>query len=177
MRRYSVFAVLPHSIRKVEIMAYLAIWDLDGTLVDSSLDLCASGNHVRQTMGLQPLSVPTVKAMIGDGLTALLQRMLPDGTDIDWAKSIFAEHYDQQCTKNTPLYQGVDVVLAALHQRGWKSALVSNKPGRWCGPILEANGILRYFSAIRGGDGVRKPAPIRCLRSVLNAGSIFHRRL
>ena len=140
-------------------MQRLAIWDLDGTLVDSSLDLCASGNHVRQTMSLEPLSVPAVKAMIGDGLTALLQRMLPEGTDIDWAKSIFADHYDEQCVKNTPLYEGMASVLAQLHAQGWMSALVSNKPDRWCGPILKANNIDHYFSTIRGGDGIRKPQP------------------
>jgi phosphoglycolate phosphatase len=105
------------------------------------------------------LSVPAVKAMIGDGLTALLQRMLPEGTDIDWARSIFAEHYNEQCTKNTPLYPGIAEALQQLADRGWQSALVSNKPSRWCGPILEANAVRHLFSAMRGGDGVRKPAP------------------
>ena len=120
--------------------------------------ICVSENHVRKTMGLAELSEPEVRAMIGDGLTMLLKRLLPDGTDIDWAKGVFAQHYDDQCVKNSWLYPGLKPVLFALKEAQWDFALVSNKPQRWCEPILKQMESNPLFTAIRGGDGIRKPA-------------------
>lgn len=136
-----------------------ALFDLDGTLVDSRLDLAASGNAVRRHFGYETLPVAEVTAMVGDGLRQLLRRLLPDTTDLDSAAAVFAAHYDQQCVRQTTAYAGINRAVGQLFDAGWRCAVVSNKPDRWCRQIIEACGLGPYFSVIRGGDGPRKPAP------------------
>lgn len=140
------------------------LFDLDGTLVDSSTDIAMSANAVREGLDLPPLDVAEVVAMVGDGLRALLQRLLPEGSDMARAQAIFAAHYDQQCTQHSDYFPGLVAVLRQLQQQQFRLGVVSNKPLRWCQAILNHLSHKHQLPAdlwqiVVGGDGVKKPAP------------------
>ncbi|TVR43735.1 MAG: HAD family hydrolase [Planctomycetota bacterium] len=148
------------------------LFDLDGTLVNSSADLAASGNAVRQAFGSPPLPLEQVQSMIGDGLAALLERLLADaplapGQNLDMQRAfeVFALDYDQQCTRSTSLYAGLRPCLDTLRAAGHGMAVVSNKPDRWCQAIIAHLDLAAHFPVIIGGDGPRKPAPGQLIRA------------
>lgn len=140
------------------------LFDLDGTLLDSSTDLAMSANAVREAMDLPPLAITEVAAMVGDGLGILLQRLLPAGSDFSQARSIFAQHYDQQCIQYTDFFPGFAALLKQCHEQHYRLGVVSNKPQRWCHAIVDHLSRKHQlpddlWQVVIGGDGVRKPAP------------------
>jgi phosphoglycolate phosphatase len=139
------------------------LFDLDGTLIDSALDISLTANHVREKMGLPPLSLEKIKSFIGDGIRLLIARVLEteDPAILDKGLSIWKPYYTAHCLDNTVLFPGVEQVLAELHSDGVRMAVVSNKMVVFCEQILEGLRVKKYFSAIIGGDSTneRKPHP------------------
>lgn len=150
----------------------LAIFDLDGTLVDSRQDLAAAGNAARGSLGLPPLPLAAVTAMIGDGASKLIERLTPDcaGAERELAMTAFRADYAQRLTATTSAYAGVPEMLAALRASGWAIACATNKPAVFAAPILDRLGL--RIDALRGGEGPRKPDPemIHSLMRELGAG-------
>ena len=140
-------------------MKRLAIFDLDGTLIDSRADLAASGNYAREAIGLPSLPLATVSGFVGDGLDKLMERLIPAADKRGAAKHIFETHYLQHCCDQTRLFAGIVETLAALQAQGWILAVATNKPGLFTEKILRGCGIFNYFNEIRSGDGARKPDP------------------
>lgn len=141
------------------------LWDLDGTLVDSTDDLAAAGAVARAALDLPPLDAATVAGYVGDGLGVLLERLCPDA-DADGlaaARAAFVAHYRDHCTDRTTVYDGVPEVLAAIHAAGVPQAVVSNKPQAFTEAILAHFRLDRYLTAVVGGDGPCKPAPDQLL--------------
>jgi phosphoglycolate phosphatase len=140
--------------------ASLLIWDLDGTLVDSTADLAAAANAVRVGLGLLPLDEAAVAACVGDGLAKLLERLLPgaDAATLEQAKTLFDAAYLPACAQRTRAFPGVEIALEQLAEAGFVQAVASNKPDRYTGIILKELGLLRWIRVWRGGDGPRKPA-------------------
>lgn len=138
-------------------------FDLDGTLIDSRLDLAAAVNAVRRELGLAPLAVERVVAFVGHGARNLVRRALPEelsGGAFEAAYERFLELYYQGCLEATRPYPGVEAMLAALAAR-WPLAVVTNKPERHTRRILEGLGLARRFRFALGGDSLaeRKPDP------------------
>lgn len=141
--------------------------DLDGTLVDSMVDLAGALNELREELGREPLAAGEVKAMIGDGVAKLVERgfrhngePLPEiGTMATLVKR-FLEIYETRLTLETRPYPGVPETLAALRQDGWRLALCTNKPEAASRRILEALDLAMLFETVGGGDSFaeRKPA-------------------
>ena len=148
------------SLDPIGIQALL--FDLDGTLIDSSADLAASGNALRATAGLPSLELATVAGFVGDGIESLVRRLLslPEG-DVEEKVEWFRRHYHQHCLDKTRLYAGVDATLRVLAARGLKMAVVTNKPERISIRILDGLGIGPLFGAVIGGNscGHKKPHP------------------
>ena len=93
------------------------IFDLDGTLVDSRVDLANSVNYTRIRLGLVPVSNELVYSCVGDGAFLLLQRALGPGfgeSEVREAVGIFLEHYRQHLLDHTFLYPGVAETLEQL---------------------------------------------------------------
>lgn len=146
------------------------LFDLDGTLADTLADIAASTNHVRTANGLPPLPDAVVRTFVGDGARTLLARALhdvlpPDGASrdraLDAAFAAYAEHHQVQCTGHATLYPGALAHLRALHERGHRLAVVTNKPERFAVPLCAHLGLGELVQVVLGGDSlpVKKPDP------------------
>jgi phosphoglycolate phosphatase len=142
----------------------LAVFDLDGTLIDSRRDLADSGNAMLAAYGAPPLSEDAIASMVGCGAPTLVKRMMTAaGVDapIDEALPRFLAEYDGRLTHHTRPYDGIPLVLDDLHAEHIAMALLTNKPFDQSVRILDAFGLVKYFQWVVGGDGPlpRKPAP------------------
>ncbi len=142
----------------------LLVFDLDGTLVDSTVDLASAVNAMLAQLapGTPPLPVPVVRSLVGNGAANLVGASLRRaGLDhsLEQALPLFLHHYSRCLLDTTRLYPGIAEELAAL--RGCALAVLSNKPGPMCRVILEGLGVAPLFARIWGtGDFPgRKPEP------------------
>lgn len=146
------------------------VFDLDGTLIDSKMDLVNSVNAMLRTLGRSELSVGTVAGYVGHGAPRLIASALGPGaceTDRQHALNIFLEHYGEHKLELTRPYPGVAEALKALQDR--PLAVLTNKPTKMGVEILKGLGIAHYFRAIYGGDSfpTKKPDPSGAL-AILN---------
>lgn len=147
-------------MRDVRLVAF----DLDGTLIDASLDIASAVNATlaRVAPGTPALSDDQVRAFIGDGALRLLEKAFAaTGIDLPAAPvvPVFVEAYRAHLVDRTFLYPGVEEALAGL--RGLHLAVLTNKPGELSRAILEALGIAPHFAQVVGGGDVptKKPDP------------------
>ncbi len=139
------------------------IFDLDGTLIDSSRDIATAVNLMRAERDLEPLAVAAVDRMVGEGARVLVRRALPPGLgkeELRKAVAGYLKHYEAVCLDTTTAYPGVAPMLASLAE-GFALGLLSNKGEALCRRILDALGLARHLREIVGGDTLptRKPNP------------------
>jgi phosphoglycolate phosphatase len=155
----------------------LAIFDLDGTLIDSAGDIRRALNRLLAEFDCAPLPIEEVRQMIGDGASQLIVRGLAarqaTAPDIGAALRRFIEHYTAAPVVETELYPGVAKTLQRLQERGITLAVCTNKPIGLSETILAQLDLAKYFSAVLGGDSrpFRKPDP-RMLTELLNKFSV-----
>lgn len=141
----------------------LLIFDLDGTLIDSKLDLANSVNATRASMELEPLPIPVVSSYVGDGAPMLIQRALPDASqeELDRGLRFFLDYYRAHMLDETVLYPGVREALDELHQAGRTLAVLTNKPVRFSVELLGRLELGGHFARIYGGNSFpeKKPHP------------------
>lgn len=145
------------------IDAGLIVFDLDGTLVDSSVDLANAVNALILELGGRPLSLSDVVRMVGDGAQVLVRRALT-AAGLErfppWALERFLAHYDPHLLDHTVPYPGL---VEALNWTGERlpMAVLTNKPARATELMLEGLGLRRHFRDVIGGDTAfgRKPDP------------------
>jgi phosphoglycolate phosphatase len=147
----------------------LAIFDLDGTLVDSLDDLHASVNHALRELGLPPRSREEIHGFVGEGARLLLARAVaPHDHLVEPALAVWRPHYEAHCLDRTRPYPGVEALLAGA---GRTLAVHTNKPGGMARKILAGLGLLPRFAAVVGGDEApRKPDPTGVLEIVARVG-------
>ena len=136
------------------------IFDLDGTLIDSKLDLAHSVNAMLEHMGRAPLAHETVYSYVGNGAPMLVRRALGEGaTDAECEKGLrhFLEYYRAHMLDNTVTYPGVREGLDEL--RGKAMAVLTNKPVRFSQEILEGLELSRYFQFVYGGNSFERKKP------------------
>lgn len=155
----------------------LAVFDLDGTLIDSRRDLADSANEMLAGYGAAPLSDDHIASMVGCGAPTLVKRVLAAGgvnAPVDEALPRFLSAYDARLTHHTRPYEGIPELLDDLRSRNTAMALLTNKPREQSVRILDAFGLVKYFPWVVGGDGPlpRKPAPdgMRFLMTQASAG-------
>ena len=159
-------------------MLKLLVFDLDGTLADTRLDLAESVNAALARVGRSPLPIATVVSFVGDGARNLITRSLmasgdgrPDAAEIDATLEAFLAHYQDHCLGATRAYAGVDAALDRLS--GYRKAVLTNKPGAPARKVLEGLGLARHFVHVFGGDNPygQKPDPaaLRKLMEMENA--------
>jgi phosphoglycolate phosphatase len=147
----------------------LVIFDLDGTLIDSRLDLVHSVNAALRHIGREPLPDDVIASYVGDGAPVLIQRAL-GGEKVDEAiirkgLEFFLSYYREHKLDHTTVYDGITGALAAIQQSGngslRKLAVLSNKPVIPSRVIVEALGLGPFFSQVYGGNSfaTKKPDP------------------
>lgn len=151
-------------------MTRLAVFDLDGTLVDSLDDLHASVTHALRAVGLPPRTREEVRGFVGEGARILLARAVePRGELVERALAAWRAHYEAHCLDRTRPYPGIDALLAGA---GRALAVHTNKPGAMARKILAGLGLLPRFAAVLGGDeAARKPDPMGLLEIMARIGA------
>jgi phosphoglycolate phosphatase len=138
------------------------IFDLDGTLIDSKLDLIHSVNAMLREMKRPQLAAETISGYIGHGAPQLVVRAL-GGTateeELKHALQFFLGYYEQHKMDNTCAYPGVPGTLEQLSHV--PMAVLTNKPARISVRILNSLGLAKYFRSIYGGNSFesKKPDP------------------
>ncbi len=136
------------------------IFDLDGTLIDSKLDLVNSVNAMLQQIGRAALPTETVASYIGHGAPKLIASALgPDSAEAERGEAlqIFLAHYEKHALDETRPYPGVSEALQALGGRAL--AVLTNKPISVTVQILDGLELTKYFARIYGGDSFAKKKP------------------
>ena len=151
-------------------MTRLAVFDLDGTLVDSVDDLHASVNHALAAVGLPPRSVAEVRTFVGEGARVLLAKAVaPRDELLEPALAAWRPHYEAHCLDRTVPYPGIGPLLAGA---GRALAVFTNKPGAMARKILDGLGLLQRFAVVLGGDEApRKPDPTGLLEIMARVGA------
>jgi len=143
--------------------ATILLFDLDGTLVDSVPDLTLALNQVLGEHGYKPLTPAEVAPMVGDGVPALVERAFAArGGGIAEAASALLRYiavYEANATNLTRPYPGVPETLAFLRNRGYRTAVCTNKLQQASETVLSGLGLVGLFDGVAGGDRykVKKP--------------------
>jgi phosphoglycolate phosphatase len=151
----------------------LLVFDLDGTLVDSSQDLADSVNALLQELGAPELPPDAVTGMVGDGAAVLVRRaLIKAGVEVNPRRALerFLDHYDQRLLATTKPYAGMVETLETLRPTH-ALAVLTNKPADASMRLLEGLGLLEFFPEVIGGDTPfgRKPDPAGLLALVSRA--------
>jgi phosphoglycolate phosphatase len=152
----------------------LVIFDLDGTLVDSAVDIAESVNRTLRDWKLPTYDVGQITGWIGEGSRQLITYAFHHaGSDanIDDVMPGFLVHYAATALDGIA-YDGVVDTLAALHAQGVKLAVCTNKNEEFVRPLLEARGMMPYIDGIVGGNSLpeRKPSGVPLLHLAKLAG-------
>jgi phosphoglycolate phosphatase len=158
----------------------LLIFDLDGTLIDSRVDLVNSVNALLEHLGRPALPAPVIASYVGDGAPTLIRRALGDPKDesyISEALDYFLAYYRAHKLDHTHAYPGVVEALTRLRgQNGSRRhmAVLSNKPVNPSRQILQALGLMRFFDQVYGGNSfpTKKPDPEGARKLMAEAGAL-----
>lgn len=108
----------------------LAIFDMDGTILNTLDDLADSMNHCLRVHGLAERSLQEIRTFLGNGIHWLVECSVPDGTDAETLEKVyqtFLVYYKDHCAMETRPYEGIPEVLQSLRRAGVLTAVVSNK--------------------------------------------------
>ncbi len=163
----------PHSIQ-------LVIFDLDGTLIDSRLDLVHSVNAALRHIGRPELPEDVIASYVGDGAPILIQRALgaeaADDALVRKGLEFFLSYYREHKLDHTTVYPGIPKALAAIRSSAngvpRKLAVLTNKPVNPSRAIVDALGLGQFFSQVYGGNSfiTKKPDPEGARKLVEESG-------
>jgi phosphoglycolate phosphatase len=176
----------------VSVPPRLLVFDLDGTLIDSSLDLCNSVNAALEHVGKATLPNPLIASYIGDGAAMLVRRALGDPGDLDALHpsdcddlfrrtfDYFLTYYRAHKLDNTRCYEGVVNALTQIRTRHphLPMAVLTNKPVNPSRDICDALGLAPFFFQNYGGNSfdTKKPDPAGLLTIIDEASSLLAAR-
>lgn len=156
----------------------LLVFDLDGTLADTAVDLVSTLNALLTREGLAAIPFQEARLMVGAGAKALLQRGLKvNGVEVDEIKleqlfNDYLVYYEEHIADDSVLYPGVTAALDRFEAAGWSFAVCTNKIEGPSVLLLTALGVAERFQAICGKDtfAVSKPDGEALLRTIAKAG-------
>ncbi len=148
-------------------IAPLVLFDLDGTLVDSAVDLLAAMNTILAREGRQALSLAALRPAVSRGGRAMLATAFPDlgPEDLEARLQPFLDVYAQAVAIHSTPFKGIDTVLGAIEAAGARWGVVSNKPHYLAVPVVDSMGWTARCAALYGGDSLprKKPDPDQLL--------------
>ncbi len=142
----------------------LVLFDLDGTLVDSAPDLCASLNRIRQSENLAPLPYNVLREFAGSGARGLLKigfGITDQDPRFSELKERFLSDYQNHCAEKVCCFDGIEQTLEEIEKAGWQWGVVTNKFSNFTIPIMKKLGLYDRACVIICGDqtGKLKPHP------------------
>ena len=159
----------------------LAIWDMDGTIVDSREVIQTAMERTFETLGLEPPKYEQTRKTIGLGLKEACQILAPDYHDIDllaatYKQAFVARRSEENFTE--PLYEGAVETLDRLANDGWMIAMATGKSHQGIRAIFEMHPLSQYFDTIWcADDGPGKPHPFMCEEAMKAVGAEPHQSL
>ncbi len=155
-----------------------ALFDLDGTLVDTLGDLTDAVNHIRELFSLPLLCEKDVRIKIGKGSRNLIREVLPccSESDISKAHTMFLNYNREHIADKSRLYPGISDTLHHLKAIQIKRAVITNKNEDLSILLLRELGIYDLFDSVCGGDTYteKKPSPLPLLRTAEKLGIQLH---
>lgn len=149
-------------------MNRVAIFDMDGTLIDTKKDITISINHVRKTNhNLAPLSEDYVVNAINMPVRNLPKMFYNTNIYQDKDRSLFEEHYFKQCTQHPYLYDGIEVLLKKLSSSHVKLNVATNAPTKFAQTMLSHLGVDHLFDTIIGADKAASKPDTKMLDIIL----------
>lgn len=149
-----------------------AIFDLDGTLLNTLEDLADAVNVALDKNGMPVRTLEEVRQFVGNGIVNLMERAVPMGKDnpaFEQALQDFKQYYGEHCNDKTDLYPGIENILHRLKQSGVRMAIVSNKADfavRELSPLYFEGVIEVAFGENEAAGIRRKPAPDMVLKAL-----------
>jgi len=150
----------------------VALFDLDGTLIDSVPDIAAAVDQTLQQLGRSAAGQDAVRQWVGNGSAVLVRRALAGQRNWESADpkkqelfndalKIFYSNYEKVNGEQSVVYHGVRECLAHLSANKCRMAVVTNKPHRFVAPLLEKMKLAQWFQLTLGGDSLPtlKPDP------------------
>ena len=157
-------------------MIKLAIFDLDGTLIDSLGDLAAAVEYALAQNGYPSNPPDSYRYFVGNGALKLIERALPAGTDeaeIKRIHGIFSARYREHCLDLTAPYDGISEMLKRLKAAGIRLAVASNKPDEFSKKIVNEVFGGGLFDTVHGKrDGVPTKPSREIVDSIMSELSI-----
>ncbi|UXS01451.1 HAD family hydrolase [Agrobacterium tumefaciens] len=156
----------------------LAIFDLDGTLVDTATDLVSSLNYTIAAAGLAPVTYNDLTHLVGQGARVMIKRAFAlretplSEDEVEPLYERFIAHYKHEMPGESRPYPGIVETLESLAAAGITLAVCTNKTEVLALPLLEKLDLTKYFAAITCGDTFeyRKPDPRHILGTIAKAG-------
>ena len=161
----------------------MILFDLDGTLVDTAPDLAYALNLQRELHGLAHLPMEAIRPFASHGSKGLLNigfDLTPEDETFEEMRVEYLDLYDQVFTRSPVLFDGVEELLAKLHQRDIKWGVVTNKPRRFAAPLIDSMQLITPMACLVCGDDapLPKPAPdtlfMACEQSLVKPECCFY---
>ncbi len=161
----------------------MILFDLDGTLVDTAPDLAYALNLQRELHGLAHLPMEAIRPFASHGSKGLLNigfDLTPEDETFEEMRAEYLDLYDQVFTRSPVLFDGVEELLAKLHQRDIKWGVVTNKPRRFAAPLIDSMQLITPMACLVCGDDapLPKPAPdtlfMACEQSLVKPECCFY---
>jgi len=159
----------------------LAIWDMDGTIVDSREVIQTAMERTFETLGLEPPAYDDTRKTIGLGLQEACQILAPDYDDIEHLAATYKQAFVARRSEpgfKEPLYEGAVETLDRLAADGWIIAMATGKSHAGIRAIFDMHPLERYFDTIWcADDGPGKPHPFMCDEAMKAVGAETHQSL
>lgn len=155
-----------------------AIFDLDGTLVDTAPDLYLALSHVLKNQGLPLISLESARTHVGHGARTLIEHALTetgavfDELLLDHLLAQYLSYYKDNISNKSKIFPGVIETLSRIQGQGLKLGVCTNKREGLSRQLLDELGLARFFSVVLGSDTlpVCKPDPHHLLETIARAG-------
>ncbi|WP_297455242.1 HAD-IIIA family hydrolase [Persephonella sp.] len=162
-------------VSRIQTKINTFLFDLDGTLINSSKDIAVAANYALQNLGFSPLPEEEIIKHVGYGGEKLIQGILNTNNKdlISKGVKIFREYYFSNPAVHTTLYPYIDRLLTALKEQGKTIGVITNKYEDISRQILEKLGVMDRIDILIGGDttSYKKPRPEPILYALTKLGS------
>ncbi|WP_118997680.1 HAD family hydrolase [Neisseria polysaccharea] len=143
-------------------MIHAVLFDLDGTLADTALDLGGALNTLLARHGLPAKSMDEIRTQASHGAAGLIKLgagITPDHPDYARWRTEYLEEYDRRYAQDTTLFDGVNELIAELDRRGIKWGIITNKPMRFTDKLVPKLGFIIPPAVVVSGDTFGEPKP------------------